>query len=818
MVCLRLPCSKLIDQQRRRHRERDFSLRHSEPDNDLHNHGDEQFRNRYGSNHRDRNPNPAIRAGGSWEPPRFQPPRSTSRGRLRLPEALEPVAGYKIFRNGTQIGTATAASFPDTGLSANTSYAYTVAAYDGSGNTSASSTAASATTAGIAPSVNSFSATPATVKAGQSSTLAWSVSGTPAPSISIDNGVGAVTGTSVAVSPAQTTTYTLTATNSAGIVTAQASVTVNIPPSVPTGVAATAVSASEIDLSWTASTAGNGGAVTGYKIFRNGTQIDTATTASYNDPGLTANTAYSYTVAAYDGAGNTSAPSAAATATTAAIAPSIGSFSAVSATIPAGQSTTLTWSVSGTPTPTLSIDNGVGAATGTSVSVSPSTTTTYTLTATNPGGSVTAQTTVTVTPPPAPPSVPVNVAATAVSASEIDISWDPSSPGDSGTVAGYKIYRNGTQVGATTAPSYVDIGLGANTSYSYTVAAFDELGNTSDSSTAVSATTFPAPVSPSVNSFAASPAAIFVGQPTTLMWSVSGYPAPDVSIDNGIGAVTGNSVSVAPAQTTLYTITATNSSGTITAQTTVLVSVPVIPPSAPANVVAAAASASEIDISWDAATPGNGGAIAGYRIYRNNSQIGSTAATSYPDSGLGAYTTYSYTIVTVDASGNISSASTAVTATTNALAPSINSFSATPVSITVGQSATLAWSVAGAPTPNLSIDNSVGAVTGASVSVTPSQTTTYTLTAANNAGTVTAQTTVTVTATPPSVPAGLHAAAVSASEIDLSWNASTPGSSGVVAGYKICRNGVQIGTTAGDNLPRHGSKREHRLLLYCCRF
>ena len=509
-------------------------------------------------------------------------------------------------------------------------------------------------------------------------------------------------------------------------------------------------------------------------------------------------------MAAYDGTGNTSAKSTPVTATTAAIAPSIGSFSAVSATITAGQSTTLTWSVSGTPDPAVSIDSGIGGVTGTSISVTPSTTTTYTLTATNIGESATAQTTVTVTPPPAPPSVPVNVAATAVSASEIDISWDASTPGDSGTVAGYKVYRNGSQIAATTVPSYIDIGLGANTSYSYAVAAFDELGNTSDLSAAASAKTFPAPVSPSVNSFGASPATIFVGQPTSLMWSVSGYPAPDVSIDNGVGAVTGTSVSVAPTQTTIYTITATNASGTTTAQATVLVSVPVIPPSVPANVVAAAVSATEIDISWDAATPGNGGAITGYRIYRNNSQIGSTAATSYPDSGLGAYTTYSYTIVAVDASGNVSSASTAVAATTNAIAPSINSFSATPASITVGQSTTLAWSVAGAPAPGLSIDNGVGAVSGLSVSVAPSQTTTYTLTASNNAGTVTAQTTVTVTATPPSIPSGLHAAAISSSEIDLSWNASSPGSTGSVAGYKICRNGVQIGTTVGTTYPDTG--------------
>jgi hypothetical protein len=74
------------------------------------------------------------------------------------------------------------------------------------------------------PTIASFAATPAKITSDQSTTLAWSVTG--AQSISIDQGVGAVTGTSIAVNPGQTRTYTLTATNSAGAVTATAAVTV----------------------------------------------------------------------------------------------------------------------------------------------------------------------------------------------------------------------------------------------------------------------------------------------------------------------------------------------------------------------------------------------------------------------------------------------------------------------------------------------------------------------------------------------------------------------------------------------------------------
>jgi cytochrome b involved in lipid metabolism len=85
-------------------------------------------------------------------------------------------------------------------------------------------------------------------------------------------------------------------------------------PTVPTGLTATAISESQINLSWTASTDANG--VSGYKIYRGGTQVGTSGSTSYSDTGLSASTAYSYTVSAYDGSGNTSAQSTSKSATT----------------------------------------------------------------------------------------------------------------------------------------------------------------------------------------------------------------------------------------------------------------------------------------------------------------------------------------------------------------------------------------------------------------------------------------------------------------------------------------------------------------------
>jgi hypothetical protein len=75
------------------------------------------------------------------------------------------VAGYNIFRNGVKIGTSTGASYSDTGLTASTSYTYTVSAFDPSGNTSAASSSVSATTSAVPPPVPaSITATAGTVQ------------------------------------------------------------------------------------------------------------------------------------------------------------------------------------------------------------------------------------------------------------------------------------------------------------------------------------------------------------------------------------------------------------------------------------------------------------------------------------------------------------------------------------------------------------------------------------------------------------------------------------------------------------------------------
>ena len=115
-------------------------------------------------------------------------------------------------------------------------------------------------------------------------------------------------------------------------------VTASTPPSVPGNLTATAVSSSQINLSWGAST-DSAGTVAGYIVYRNGVQIAKVTAGTtYSDTGLSASTAYSYTVVAYDSAGNNSAASAAASATT---LPSVVSVATTVTTNPGALSITV---------------------------------------------------------------------------------------------------------------------------------------------------------------------------------------------------------------------------------------------------------------------------------------------------------------------------------------------------------------------------------------------------------------------------------------------------------------------------------------------
>ena len=259
------------------------------------------------------------------------------------------------------------------------------------------------------------------------------------------------------------------------------------PPSVPTNVTATGQSATQVVITWAASTDNVG--VTGYKVYRNGALAGTAGGGYYMDSGLTPNTTYSYTVSAYDGAGNNSGQSSPpATAFTDGTAPSVPKN--VSATAQSSTSIVVSWTastdnvgVSGYEVYRNGSPAGASATTSyTDTGLTPSTTYSYTISAYDAVGNESAQSSPAATARTSavdttPPSVPSNVTATAQSSSSIRVTWTAST--DNVGVTGYKIYRNTSQVGISATANYTDYGLQSSTTYSYTVSAYDAVGNSS---------------------------------------------------------------------------------------------------------------------------------------------------------------------------------------------------------------------------------------------------------------------------------------------------------------------------------------------------
>lgn len=103
-----------------------------------------------------------------------------------------------------------------------------------------------------------------------------------------------------------------TASTTASVITPPAPDTT--PPSQPTNLSGSAISSTQINLSWTAST--DNIAVSGYDIYRNNSKIATVTSTTFGDSGLSANTTYSYYVVAKDSSGNVSQASTTINVTT----------------------------------------------------------------------------------------------------------------------------------------------------------------------------------------------------------------------------------------------------------------------------------------------------------------------------------------------------------------------------------------------------------------------------------------------------------------------------------------------------------------------
>jgi chitodextrinase len=81
-----------------------------------------------------------------------------------------------------------------------------------------------------------------------------------------------------------------------------------VAPTVPNGIAITAVSSSEIKVSWQPA-ADDSGKVKGYKVYKNGQYLKTIETTAVSDTGLSPKVKICYRISAFDEAGNESAQS-----------------------------------------------------------------------------------------------------------------------------------------------------------------------------------------------------------------------------------------------------------------------------------------------------------------------------------------------------------------------------------------------------------------------------------------------------------------------------------------------------------------------------
>jgi fibronectin type 3 domain-containing protein len=259
------------------------------------------------------------------------------------------VTGYDVARctgawctPTTVVGTPTTNSYSNTGLSDVTEYRYAVRAKDAIGNASSYSTVSTVTTLdGTAPSTPT--APTATAVSTSQINLSWTAStdNVGVSTYSVERCTGAACSSFAALVTQAGTTYNNTglssgttyryrvrATDAAGNNSAYSAIfeatTVGIdstPPTIPIGVSATAVSDSQINISWNASTDAVG--VTGYRVDRCAGVSCTSFAllvnqagTTYSDTGLSPATAYRYRVLAYDAAGNNSSYSSYFGATT----------------------------------------------------------------------------------------------------------------------------------------------------------------------------------------------------------------------------------------------------------------------------------------------------------------------------------------------------------------------------------------------------------------------------------------------------------------------------------------------------------------------
>jgi len=417
------------------------------------------------------------------------------------------------------------------------------------------------------------------------------------------------------------------------------------PPAVPSGLAASGITSTSVNLSWTAVSTPANCSVT-YSVFRSGTQLSSGLTGtSTTITGLTANTAYSFTVAAVDAAGS-SAMSSPVSVTTSSDGGNTGSCAGVPA-----------YSATAVYTNGMKVvyNNQLWNAQWWTQGEAPSNAGSGVWKYLSDCSSVACSTA---------PAVPSGLASGNLTSTGVTLSWGAVAA-PAGCTVSYKVYQNGVQVGTPSTNSLSLTNLTANTTYSFTVASADAAG-TSTQGAALSVKT------PSAGTCAAAPAVPtglastnVTGTSADLSWAAVSSPANcsvtyrvysrGIQIQTGLTA-TSTTISGLTANTSYsFTVAAVDAAG-ISAQSTALAvktagATCAAAPAVPTGLASANVTSSSVVLSWTAVTsPANCSVT--YRVYSRGIQIQTgLTATSTTISGLTANTTYSFTVAAVDAAG-----------------------------------------------------------------------------------------------------------------------------------------------------------------------
>jgi spore germination protein len=225
---------------------------------------------------------------------------------------------------------------------------------------------------------------------------------------------------------------------------------------------------------------------------------------------------------------------------------------------------------------------------------------------------------------------------------------------------------------------------------------------------------------------------------------------------------------------------------------------------------------------WVPSQPGSA-RIVGYRVYRDGALLGQSTGDSMRLTHLSSLRTYQLAVAAVDADHRESARTPALSLTTTHTPPEGPALiSAARVTDT---SATLSWQAGAANSGRLVgyllFENGVAerVVDGqiATVTLASERHYTFTVRALDSYGYLSApapEVDVFTTHTPPSTPAGLRAAEVTASSAALTWSPSTP-VSGQIVGYRVFRDEIPVGqtSTAGMTLANLAPSTGYRITV-----